>query len=55
MEEKNLIVILIDGGRIDYTSKSKIFSNLKMKSLFLSQSITYAPYTVSSIHAMSEM
>ena len=52
MERKNLIFILIDGGRTDYTSKSKIFSNLKMKSLFLSQSITYAPYTVSSIHAI---
>ena len=52
MDKKNLIFILIDGGRIDYTSKSKIFSNLKMKSLFLSQPITYAPYTVSSIHAI---
>ena len=52
MEEKNLIVILIDGGRIDYTLKSKLFLNLKLKASFLSQSITYAPYTVSSMHAI---
>ena len=52
MDKKNLIFILIDGGRVDYAIGSKIFSNLKRKSSFLSQAITYAPYTVSSMHAM---
>ena len=52
MDKKNLIFILIDGGRVDYVIGSKIFSNLKRKSSFLSQAITYAPYTVSSMHAM---
>ena len=52
MDKKNLIFILIDGGRVDYAIGSKIFSNLKRKSSFLSQAITYAPYTVSSMYAM---
>ena len=52
MNKKKLIFVLIDGGRIDYTIESKIFSNLRKKSSFLSQPITYAPYTVSSMHAI---
>ena len=50
--KKNLIIIMIDGGRLDYASKSEIFSNIKSKSVFLSQSITYGPHTIAAMHAV---
>ena len=50
--KKNLIIICIDGGRLDYAQKSKIFRSLLPGTNFFSQSITYAPYTNSSIHAI---
>jgi len=46
---KNIIIILIDGGRLDRAIKSKVFANLN--SVFFSQAITYAPYTTSAMHA----
>jgi len=49
--KKNIIMICIDGGRLDRTKKSPIFYN-NDKSVFFSQAITYAPYTNSSIHAV---
>ena len=50
--KKNLIIIMIDGGRLDYASKSETFSNIKSKSVFLSQSITYGPHTIAAMHAV---
>ena len=49
---KNIIIILIDGARLDFVENSVIFNNLKSKSIFFSQSITYAPYTTGAMHAL---
>jgi hypothetical protein len=45
MAKKNIIIIMIDGGRRDHALNSSIFSKIKTKSVFLSQSITYGPHT----------
>jgi len=50
--QKNLIVICIDGCRLDFAQNSKIFKNMLSGTNFFSQSITYAPYTNSSVHAI---
>ena len=50
--KKNLIIIMIDGGRLDRALKSSLFENIKSKSCFLSQSITYAPHTIAAMHAV---
>ena len=50
--KKNLIIIMIDGGRLDFAQKSTTFEKLKEKSCFLSQSVTYAPHTIAAMHAM---
>jgi len=52
MNKKNVIIILIDGGRLDYALNSEKFSKLKSESIFLSQSITYGPHTIASMHAV---
>jgi len=50
--KKNVIIILIDGGRVDTAINSPIFQNLQSKFVFYPQSITYAPYTTGSMHAI---
>jgi arylsulfatase A-like enzyme len=50
--DKNLIIILIDGGRVDRAMRSPIFTNLQSKSVFFPQTITYAPYTNAAMHAL---
>ena len=52
MNKKNLIVILIDGGRLDRALKSKVFTDISSKSVFFSQTITYAPHTIAAMHAV---
>ena len=52
MTKKNLIIIMIDGGRLDRAQNSSIFNNLKSKSIFFSNSITYAPHTIAAMHAV---
>ena len=53
MKRKNLITICIDGGRVDRAKNSSIIQNFrKENSIFFSQSITYAPYTNSALHAL---
>ena len=52
MKKKNLIIICIDGGRLDRALKSKVFKHLAAKGVFFPQTITYAPYTNSAIHAL---
>ena len=52
MKKKNLILICIDGCRLDRVLKSKAFKHLATKSIFFPQTITYAPYTNSAIHAL---
>jgi len=52
MNKKNIIVILIDGGRLDRALKSKVFTDISSKSVFFSQTITYAPHTIAAMHAV---
>ena len=52
MNKKNLILILIDGGRLDRALKSEVFTDISSKSVFFSQTITYAPHTIASMHAV---
>ena len=52
MNKKNLILILIDGGRLDRALKSEVFTDISSKSVFFSQTITYAPHTIASMHAI---
>ena len=48
----NVIIIMIDGGRYDKSINSDFYKKLKEKSVFFSQPITYAPYTLAAMHAM---
>jgi len=48
--KKNLIIITIDGARVDKVKNSKIFN--KKNSTFLSQCITYGPHTIAAMHAI---
>ena len=43
---------MIDGGRRDKIEDSKIFEELKEKSVFLEQPITYGPHTIAAMHAV---
>jgi len=52
MNKKNLILILIDGGRLDRALKSEVFTDVSSKSVFFSQTITYAPHTIAAMHAV---
>ena len=52
MPKENVIIIMIDGGRLDHAQKSEVFSKIESKSVFLSQSITYAPHTIAAMHAV---
>jgi len=51
MNKKNVIIIMIDGGRLDRALHSQIFNTLNSKSIFFSQSITYGPHTIAAMHA----
>jgi len=52
MSKKNLIIIMIDGARLDRTLSSEVFKKLKSGSVFFSQLITYAPHTIAAMHAV---
>ena len=52
MIKKSDILICIDGGRLDRALNSKAFKHLATKGIFFPQTITYAPYTNSAIHAL---
>ena len=52
MNKKNVIIILIDGGRLDRAQNSPVFNTLKNKSAFFSSSITYGPHTIAAMHAV---
>lgn len=49
---RNVIILMIDGGRFDRTLKSQIFQNIKEKSICLSQPVTYGPHTIAAMHAV---
>ncbi len=48
--KKNLIIITIDGARVDKVKKSTTYN--KRNSTFLSQCITYGPHTIAAMHAI---
>ena len=50
--KKNVIIILIDGARLDRVEKSKIFDIFRLKSNYFKQTITSAPYTTAALHAL---
>jgi len=50
--KKNLIILMIDGGRLDRVKNSSFFNQIKEKSTFFSQPITYGPHTIASMHAV---
>ena len=52
MNKKNVILIMIDGGRRDYSLNSNVFSKIKKQSVSLSQSITYGPHTIAAMHSV---
>tara|TARA_B100000029_G_scaffold500258_1_gene571720 strand:- start:34 stop:1158 length:1125 start_codon:yes stop_codon:yes gene_type:complete len=52
MKKQNVIIIVIDGGRLDWAQNSDLFNNLKNKSAFFSNSITYGPHTIAAMHAI---
>ena len=52
MNKKNVVIIMIDGGRLDWALRSSVFNKLKSKSAFFSQSITYGPHTIAAMHAV---
>jgi len=52
LNKKNVIIILIDGGRLDRAQNSSVFNALKNKSAFFSSSITYGPHTIAAMHAI---
>ena len=52
MKKKNVIIICVDGGWLDRVQKSEKITRLFSEYSFFSQSITYAPYTNSAIHAL---
>jgi len=43
---------MIDGGRFDRAQKSPVFNELKTKSIFFSNSVTYGPHTIVAMHAV---
>jgi len=50
--KRNVIILMIDGGRSDYALKSSFFNSLKQKSVFFSHPITYGPHTIAAMHAV---
>ena len=52
MNKKNIIILMIDGGRLDRALSSSTFNKLKNNSAFFSQSITYGPHTIAAMHAV---
>jgi arylsulfatase A-like enzyme len=52
MNKKNLIILMIDGGRLDRALNSAYFNKLKETSIFFSNSITYGPHTIAAMHAV---
>ena len=52
MLKKNIIILMIDGGRLDYANNSSLYQSIKQKSICLSQPITYGPHTIAAMHAV---
>ena len=52
MKKYNVILLLIDGARIDRLFQFPIFKKLKQKGCFFSQMITNAPYTLVAMNSL---
>jgi len=50
-KKPNIIMIMVDGIRHDAIDKVSYYPELKKESVFFSNLITYAPYTIGSIYA----
>lgn len=50
-KKPNIIMIMVDGVRHDTISKVSFYNELKRDSLFFPNLITYAPYSIASLHA----
>ena len=50
--KKNVIIICVDGARLNKAQNSSIIKQFSPNSIFFTQAITYAPYTNSAIHAL---
>ena len=50
-EVYNVIMIVIDGARIDRLNQSEEFTNVISRGTLFSKMITYAPYTLASMTA----
>ena len=50
--KKNVIIICVDGGRLNKAQNSSIIKQFSPNSIFFTQAITYAPYTNSAIQAL---
>jgi arylsulfatase A-like enzyme len=48
----NVILITMDGARVDRIKKGKNYQNIIKKSTFFSKVVAYAPYTISAMHAI---
>ena len=48
----NIIMILLDQFRNDARDIHEIFNKLRKKGVLFSKTITYAPYTLGSLHAI---
>src|SRR3989338_1157341 len=51
-KKPNIIMIMMDGLRHDAIDKIPYYRELKKEGVFRSKLITYAPYTIGSLHAM---
>ena len=51
-KKPNIIMIMLDGCRIDALEKVPYFQELKKDSVFFSNLITYAPYTIGSVYSI---
>ena len=47
MKRKNIIILMIDGGRLDYAQNSKIFSELKIQIPLKEFNDNYGPINLS--------
>ncbi|MAE43269.1 hypothetical protein CMO93_05840 [Candidatus Woesearchaeota archaeon] len=50
-KKPNIIMIKIDAVRCDALDKTSFYQELKKKSIFFSNLITYAPYSIGSLHS----
>ncbi len=51
-KKPNIIIIVIDGVRYDSIDKIRYYQELKKESVFFPKLITYAPYTIASLHSL---